>query len=136
MARYLVVVDRRAHDANSKHRILSICRTYLAKRSTDKAVFQCYAQFEGISTNRTAWIWRTGVFLCQRTDRQTDRLTDGQTDGNNRWTQPIPLLLAHACGVKMQHTKTHTDTHTHTHTHTHTQIITHGGKEKLLINAM
>ena len=35
VARYLGVVDRHAHDANSKHRILSICRMYLAKRITD-----------------------------------------------------------------------------------------------------
>ena len=46
VARYLGVVDRRAHDVNSKHRILSTCRAYLAKRSTDKAVFHSFAQFE------------------------------------------------------------------------------------------
>ena len=42
------VVNRCAHDANSKRGILRVCRVYLAKRSTDKAVFQCVAQFEGI----------------------------------------------------------------------------------------
>ena len=53
------MVGRRAHDANSKRRILSVCRVYLAKSSTDKAVFQHFAQFEGImtnSSNRTARI--------------------------------------------------------------------------------
>ena len=37
-------LDRHVH-ANSKHRMLITCRVYLAKRSTDEAIFP---QFEGI----------------------------------------------------------------------------------------
>ena len=33
VARYLGVVDRCVHNANSKHRILSVCRMYLAKEA-------------------------------------------------------------------------------------------------------
>ena len=54
-------LGRRVHNANSKHRIFSICRVYLAMFFNVLQVF---------STNRTTWIWRTGVFFCA--DRQTD----------------------------------------------------------------
>ena len=63
VVRYLGVVNRHAHNANSKCRILSDCRV---KRSTDKAVLH---NLKVLSTNGTSLIWRTGV-LCA--DRQTD----------------------------------------------------------------
>ena len=43
------------YDGNSKRRILTACRVNVAKRTTDKAVFQSFGQFEGIYM---AWIWR------------------------------------------------------------------------------
>ena len=45
---YLGLVDMHAHNANSKHRISSTFKVYLTKRSTDKAGFQCFPQFEDI----------------------------------------------------------------------------------------
>ena len=63
------MVGKCVHDANSKRRILRVCRVYLAKRSIGKVVLHSFAQFEGIMTNRMAWIWRLA-------DRQTDRQTD------------------------------------------------------------
>ena len=66
--------------------ILSTCSVYLAKRRTDKAAFQ---RFQVFSTNRTAWIWRTGTFFVS-----TDRRRHMDT------TDHLPL--AHARGVKYQ----------------------------------
>ena len=54
--------------------ILSVCRVYLPKRSTDKAVFQHFAQYLTL-------IEQPGsgeLMLIVQTDRQTDRQTDNE----------------------------------------------------------
>ena len=55
---YLGVADNRAHDANSKHKILSTCRMYLAEKKKKE---------------------KEKKHRQQNLDRQTDR----QTDSNN-----------------------------------------------------
>ena len=44
------------------------CGVFLAKRNTDKTVFKVLHSFKVFSTNKTVWIWRSGVLLCQQTD--------------------------------------------------------------------
>ena len=48
----------------------SVCTVYLAKGAQARQVFYVLHSLKVFSTNRTAWIWRTGVFVL--TDRQTD----------------------------------------------------------------
>ena len=81
----LGVVNRRAHDANSKPMILSVYRVYLAKRSTHKTVYHSSKVFNLDLEN-----WH---FFCR------------QMDNNDRRTQLITLLLAHmhACGITYIH---------------------------------
>lgn len=56
MAGYLGVVNTCADDANSKYRVLSDCRVYLANNNKNPKVF------------RMTWIWISGVFFCVPTD--------------------------------------------------------------------
>ena len=44
------------------------CGVFLAKRTTDKTVFKVLHSSKVFSTNKTVWIWRSGVLLCQQTD--------------------------------------------------------------------
>ena len=55
--------------------ILSICREYVAKRSADKAVFQCCAQFEALIEQPGSGEMAFFVLKDRQTDRQTD-MTD------------------------------------------------------------
>ena len=83
---HCIVNPRRAHDANSKHWILSTFRVYLAKRSTDKAVFNVFF-WRYLALMGLPGSGKQAFFVL------TDRQTDGyhhfspctSTQGNKYW---------------------------------------------------
>ena len=64
-------------DANLKCKTLSACRVYLAKRSTDKAVFKVLHSLKEFSTSLIEW---PGFEFFLPTDRQIDRQHHATTD--------------------------------------------------------
>ena len=68
---------------------LSVCRAYIAKRSTVKVVFQRFAQFEGILALIEQPGSRELAFFVP---------TDRQTDGHNRSLYPFACMRGNKLG--------------------------------------